>query len=128
MADIKGDPMVNPDEMTCNGHPILGWAHGKWVGKKFFRRALELFRPKRLEPGDEAVPLVDGRRVTTGLPEPKAAPPMPPVAPAKAEIPAELLARRVAKLAELRRTCNINRNMGQTMVPIEFVLKCLNDD
>lgn len=135
MADYSGNPKVNPDNHTVNGYPIKGWVLEKQSGDMRLRCSIELYQPTKPPPGQVARPLtyaddLPPRRAAptappaaraSMLPEPRPAPPMPPVAaPNSGHAPNP-------KLAELRRACKMNLNMGNKVIPIDFVLKCLED-
>ena len=112
----EGNPMVNPDRAKVNGRTILGWAVLRVSGTDAVRKWVELFKPGRLEPSHEAVPLVDGRV----LPPIGPAPPMPPAAPPVAPTAAS------PGIVQLRIACNTNKNLGNKSIDIDFVLKCIN--
>lgn len=135
MANYSGNPKVNPDNHTVNGYPIKGWVLEKQSGGMRLRCSIELYKPTNPPPGQVARPLtyaddLPPRRAASATPQvppvvlppvPTPAPPMPPVtAPNSGHAPNP-------KLAELRRACKMNFNMGNKVIPIDFVLKCLED-
>ena len=135
MAKIEGNPKVNPDKLTVNGRPIKGWIVEQVSGNFSLRKWLELFMPGKIPDGHVARPLVYG----DDLPEAGKAPPAPPAAPpslpanvnppAPAERPpvppGPVTGFDPVKLAELKKTCKINQNMGVKQITIEYVLKML---
>lgn len=136
-----GDPKILPERMRVNGHPIRGWVVERVTAAgEVLRHWLEPFKPAQVPPGCVARPLTYGDGLEHPVPSqqpparnpsppaPAAVPPGPPTNRMVVGPNGELV--QVAKplpepLQELKRTCNMNRNSGQSAVPIDYVLKCL---
>lgn len=143
----EGDPKIHPERLRVDGNPIRGWVveHVTAAGD-VLRRWLEPFKPGRVPDGCVARPLTyaDGGKLPTGPqsrpgvnpPAPAVRPPVPPSPPQVTPAPPSgvrlvtqpdgtVVKVLPAPLQELKRTCNMNRNSGQTSVPINYVLECL---
>ena len=140
-----GDPKIMPEKMRVNGHPIRGWVVERVTAAgDVLRHWLEPFKPAQVPPGCVARPLTYGDGLEHPVPSqqpanvnPRPTGAMPPAPPPPPPAPANRMVlgpngqlTQVAKplpepLQELKRTCNMNRNSGQTAVPIDYVLKCL---
>lgn len=130
--DIKGDPKISPDNMTVDGHPIRGWAvFLEGAGKKV-QRWMERYRPTGVPTGHSIEPLVAYSDIPKNVnpPAPAVRPPFPPAASGKTIVVIKQQEDSaaefdVAKLKELRRSANMNKNMGATTIPLAFVMECL---
>lgn len=131
MSEYKGNPMVSPDGLTCNGRPVKAWILEQPTVAAPIRRSVELYRPSKVPQGQVARPLTYADVLPPAATMPTAAAPVKPSPSVQVQIGKPAAAPtsghdpKSDKLAELRRTCNMNRNMGNKVIPIDFVLKCL---
>lgn len=103
---LIGNPMVNPDNLSCGGNPVKGWiVERQSPGAPPLRLSVELYKPGKINEGCVARPLT------------------------YADVAAKLEGKPSAQgLQELRKACNMNRNMGNKVINIDFVLTCLKED
>ncbi len=103
---LSHDPKVNPDSLTCNGLPVIGW-FSQVAGVTWFDRVLPTGLPdgalvRPLTYADAVVPEATKESPQGGTPDALSA---------------------SALLRELRVTCNRNISMGNNNVPASFVLQ-----
>lgn len=150
-----GDPKVHPEKMLVNGRPVRGWIVERVTAANEVLRAwLEPYKPGTVSPGHRVRPLVcgddfpEGRKAPLAplaapaqpvAPPPPAEPATPPltgrmvmgpsgwIAVAASKLVEEAPAPKVLHpaLQELKRACNMNRNMGNKVIDISFVMQCL---